>query len=734
MKKIWRRVLGWQLIFMLLVAFFPGAALAAEKPDFTLEQAIRLVKENFDIPAGFTKFESSYNSYDNRLIWSLNWNATGEPGGSFNAEVNAKTGEIINMRLWQYELTPQQGIKLPSISATKARAIAVELVERLLPQRLDELKLLPAEDQIVPLNPYDRVTYAVRWQREVNGIPVAGDGVTVEVRGDTGQVVGYNLSWIEADFPAAGGAISQQQARQVFEDNEMLELQYFLASIRPLAETGEKEQPQLVYRLYHPSNGVIDALQGEPLQLEDGMWLRDGGLGGMGEMARDMEQKSMANGGAPVPLSPEELQEIERTARLISQAEAIAALKKWVEVPAYLILSNANLMADWQEPETRIWNLHWYNEQAEADQIRYLSGRVNAVNGELMGFDLYYEPADPSKPGSLNREEARQLAEKFLKQVQPQRFAQVEMDKNYVSDWDPQPLKQGENPRMQRFNYHRVVNGVVFPGNSMNIAIDTVAKRVTSYSLSWQNLNFPAPRGLLTARQANDVFLAERPLTLTYTQVYIPNKQAQMRLVYQPTVAPGKSFFELIDAKNGQPLDWQGKPLAQQPRVYHFNDIAGHFAAREINLLGQAGIFGEYGNAFHPDEKVTIVSLLRAMLMANDGIWGVNELTDAEILKRARDRKWLQEDLTATDTVNRETLAKLMVRMLNLERAAGIEGIYQVPFDDSGGLPSGSIGYVALTWGLGIIPVDDNNFVAARPVTRAEAAFALVKAMVNKQY
>lgn len=732
MKSIWWRMLGWQLILLLLMSFFPGAALAAEKADVTLEQAIRLVKENFDIPAGFTKFESSYNSYDNRSLWSLNWSAPEEPGGNFSAQVDARSGEIINMRLWQYEQrTPEQGLQLPLISATEAREMATELVKRLLPQRLTELKLLPAEDQLVPLNPYDRVTYSVRWQRVVNGIPVEGDGVTVDVLGDKAQIVGYYLNWTEADFPAPEGAISQQQARQVFEDNEMLKLQYFLADIRPLAEAGEKKQPQLVYRLYHPSNGVIDALKGEPLQLEDGMWLRDGGLGGMGE-AVDMAQKSMANGGAPVPLSPEELQEIERTAKLISQAEAIAAFKKWVEVPAYLTLSNANLMADWQEPETRIWNLSWHNEQAEAGQIRYLSGRVNAVTGELMAFDLYYEPADPSKPGSLDREKAQKMAESFLKQVQPQRFGQVELDKNYVSDWDPQPLKQGENPRMQRFNYHRVVNGLVFPSNGMNIAIDTVAKRVTSYGLSWQNLNFPAPKGLLTVRQANDAFLAERPLTLTYTQVYAPNKPAQMRLVYQPTVAPGKPFFELIDAKNGQPLDWQGKPLAQQPQAYRFNDIEGHFAAKEINLLGQAGIFGEYGDAFHPDEKITTVSLLRAMLMANEGVWAINELTDEQILKRARERKWLQEDLAAADTVNRETLAKFMVRMLNLERAAAIENIYKVPYADSGEFSQGSLGYVALTWGLGIIRGDGNNFVPEHPVTRAEAAVALVRALANK--
>lgn len=297
---------------------------------------------------------------------------------------------------------------------------------------------------------------------------------------------------------------------------------------------------------------------------------------------------------------------------------------------------------------------------------------------------------------------------------------------------DPQPLKEGKNPRIQRFNYRRVVNGVVFPANGMSIAVDTVAKRIINYNLDWKNLDFPVPEGVLTDQQANGAFLSKRPLTLAYAQIYTSGTPGEMRLVYQPTVPPGKPSFDLIDARNGEPLDWQGKPLAQQPRAYHFNDIEGNFAAKEINLLGQAGIFGEYGDAFHPNEKITTVSLLRAMLMANDGIWGKVELTDEEILKRAKDRKWLQEDVAPGDPVNRETLAKLMVRMLNLERAAKIEGIYKVPYGDSSTLSSGTIGYAALSWGLGIIRGDGSNFMPKYTVTRAEAAAALVRALANR--
>ncbi|MBC7324836.1 MAG: S-layer homology domain-containing protein, partial [Moorella sp. (in: Bacteria)] len=152
---------------------------------------------------------------------------------------------------------------------------------------------------------------------------------------------------------------------------------------------------------------------------------------------------------------------------------------------------------------------------------------------------------------------------------------------------------------------------------------------------------------------------------------------------------------------------------------------------KEINLLGQAGIFGEYGDAFHPNENVTVVSLLRAMLMARNGAWGYTDLKDEEILKRARDEKWLQEDLQGGATVSRETLAKFMIRFLNLERAARVEGIYKVPYNDAASLSPGSLGYVALTWGLGIIRGSGSTFEPGHSVTRAEAAAALVRAMAS---
>lgn len=729
MKRTRHRFLVWSLLALFMLSLFPAGALAAEQPAISLEQAIRTVKDNFDIPKEYTNFQSGFNNYDNRQMWNLNWTASGEPGGEFHAQVDAETGEVVNMNVWENKYQPEPGLRLPAISKAQAQDIAAKMLNQLAPARVPELKPVADDGQVISLNNYGPTTYSFIWQREVNGAVFPGNTVTIGVRGDDGKVISYNLNWTKADLPATGGAISPDKAKEVFANAKMLELQYFLAgSSRPLA-AGEKAKVILVYQLHHPSNGVIDALTGEPITLEDGRWFGNVGYGEGGRGSYDMmAQKSAAAAPSLTPLSPEELKEIEKAAKLISQDEAIAAVKKWVNIPDNLVLRSTGLMADWQSPDTRVWNLNWNTEKQDKGLYEYLGARVNAQTGELLGFDRSRPYPGQDVAGSIDRAGAQQVAENFLKKVQPDKFKEFKLNENSAY-WGPRPLIAGQNPATQQFNYQRVVNGIVFPGNSINVTVDTVNKEVTNYNLEYANLDFPAPDNILSAQAANEAYFTSRSLTLSYNQVYGSAGPEAVRLVYQPISTPGKQVSNIIDAKTGESLDWQGKPLSRLPQAYRFTDIQGNFGETEISLLGQAGIFGEYGDTFRPAENVTLISILRAMLSASNGPWSTVDLTDEQVIKQAKDRNWLKEDLPANSTVNREVMAKLLVRLLNLDRAARVQGIYQIPCTDTAAISQDSMGYVALAWGLNIMKGDGQTFGPDQSVSRAEAAVALVRAL-----
>ncbi|MDA8227986.1 MAG: PepSY domain-containing protein, partial [Desulfitobacterium hafniense] len=99
---------------------------SSSKPVISLEQAVEIVKNNFSIPAEYSRFSSGYNDYNNRAVYSLNWDAIEEPHGSFRAEVDAKTGEIVNMNRW--DGSKQTSFAIPVLSAGEAEKIAAELV------------------------------------------------------------------------------------------------------------------------------------------------------------------------------------------------------------------------------------------------------------------------------------------------------------------------------------------------------------------------------------------------------------------------------------------------------------------------------------------------------------------------------------------------------------------------------------------------------------------------------
>jgi hypothetical protein len=715
----------------MISTLLPVTALASAQA-VPLEQAIQTVKQNFIVPPEYTTFNSGFNKSENRSSWSLNWNNPSDNGGHFGAQVDAGTGEIISMNCWKPETIPNN--RIPSISQLQAQKIAFELMQKLVPNRVSSLTLIP-DTQLISLTSYGRSNYTIRWQRMANNIPVLGEGAHVEINAATGEVLSYNLNWSNLAIPAATGVISADLARQSFLQEGIVQLQYVLANnMRPLV-SGQKQSPFLVYRIDHPSNGVIDALTGKAIVLQDGYWL-SGGRGGEGMYLMD-QAKSEAK--APnIPLTPQEKEEISHTSNLITQEEAANAIKKWVDIPNNLVLQSANLDSDWRDPSLRIWNLSWSSASLKESLLlssripQGLYGRVNAQTGELLGFNLDL-PQSGDSANTISQETAQAVANDFLKKVQAGRFAQLKLDQISADREKAVKIFPVYNPTTWNFNYLRIVNGINFPGNGADIRVDRASQKIVSYNLNWVDSNFPPAQNVVGLDKANELYLQAAPLTLCYSTYYRSNQSLpEMSLIYQPQTPPGQTYFSMIDAKSGAKLNEQGQPIAQRSGAIVFNDITGNFAEKEISLLGQAGLMGEYQDAFHPNENIKLADLLRVMLATASGIDSTRNLSDQDIMKRSMVLGWIKEDLQPDSSVSRGLLSQLMVRYLALEYLAQLPEIYQLQYQDSSSISTDLKGYAALCWGLGIIRGDGVNFYPQHTLSRAEAAFALVKSLGTK--
>lgn len=701
---------------LLLVILLPITALGAVPTNsnsgqvgspgsISLDKAIKIVKQNFNIPSDLQEFSSGFDSYDNRQVWRLNWTAPEGKEGSFTAEVDANSGEIMGMYRWLGQST--SGSKIPSISMTQARQIGQKLLNQLLPSKSSDL-VMDKKSSIIPLDSYG--SYNIYWKRTYNKIPVGIDYASIEIDRHSGEILHYNLHWTNTKLPEPVGIISQKQAGEVFSNEQMLKLQYiFPSTVQPLKGDQKPPAPRLVYAIKHQSDAMIDAFTGTPVIAENIM----SGAGGMGESAKRMN--SAVTRDEAFTLSPEEQREVEKSAELITQGQAVEAVKKWVKIPDNMELRSAGLEKNWNSPGLRTWNLNW--QLTATTSYGNLWAQVNAANGELLNFHLNLPPVEGTTP-AIGKDEAKQIAEGFIKGIQPQRWNKVTFYDNSLQDNSPE-----RDTGAWFFNYLRLVNGALCADDGIRITVDAKRKQVSSYSLDWTEASFPSTTGILGTDKANEVFLKTIPLKLRYTFIQKPGEQPLVRLVYFPESKDGLS---MLDAKTGEPLYQNGQSVSDKPRSYVFNDVEGHFAQKEISLLGQAGIFGEYGNSFHPDENITLRSLLKAMLASREGIYGIGKIEDQELINRCQRLGWIKENADLNSQINRDSLSLLMLRFLEIEYLTQIEGIYQVPYQDTAQLFPTSKAAAALTWGLGIIKADGKTYDPAHIVSRGEAAAALV--------
>lgn len=721
LKRLFNIVVACLLLLQITV--YPGYAIGAEqtvpaptssvgKTSISADQALQIAKSNFKIPEKYTQLFTSFNDYNNRPSYSLNWNSSEPPGGSFHVEVDANTGEILSMNNWDQPGKPS--FKIPAISAAEAENTALDFVTKLAGKYLPDLKLVKDQGQVVTLNNYQPFMYNFRWVRVVNGIPFPENGINISVGGEDGQAKGYNFNWTkDLVFPDASKVIAPQNAIQAFTDTPMLELQYYL----PPVMNPNDPTPQRVLPVYNLSsqyfNGAIDALSGKPVTLDSqtSLYKSFGSVNGVLGTITQPAQSSSTTGVN---------QDTKANAPQISRDEAVEIVKKFIDIPKELTLLNSSLNPDWQNPNTQMWQLEWRNQPYGPGDNRYVSVRVNASTGDLIGLSMpsSINTKDTTEP--LSREDAQKIAEEFLKRIQPQRFTETKIQ-------TPFPYGGMMPSNRQSFNYVRQVNGIPVSNNSMNITVDTVGKGVIEYNMNWSNVEFTSLDNLITPNKATELFLKERPLTLGYTLLYQQTEQKDVRLVYQPQINYSPSTTQMIDAKTAELLDWYGKPESQWVKPVYFIDIEGNFAEKEIGLMGLTGAFSEYGEKFNPDETATVLELLRAMAVA-EGNGRDHVLSDDEVLKLAKDRGWTKGDTYIPYELNREYLSKIVIRLMGMETAAQTKGIFAVPFRDANSISADSLGYISLSWGLGILKVDDSTFAPQKSVTRAEAAYALVHA------
>ncbi len=692
--------------------------------DSELKAAIIKIKGKFDVPERLTEF--SYHVQDSKDItyWQLSWR---DKDYSEMMEIRyGSDGNVYQYYYYDSEVRHSDKKKPYVVTRENAKKTADAFLKTTLPDEHMNFKEAKNEQN------YDYGNHSIRYQYFKNGILVEGADAFVNVNAITGAVTHYSTSAIfSLDYPDNDKVIGKQKAEEAYKSEIGLRLAY-RSKIKYDKDGAAIER---IYPVYVPRHGYeygIDAISGKRISLLDRYihpYAKDvyGGGREMMNSSYAMEQK--------VNLLPSEENAIKGIEGIIPKDEA---LKKVQEkgIPGFdkeYKLTSSNLSKGYLfTKDSYIWSFNYTKgneEEGKTYENIYVS--MDAQTGEILSFganNMLYD----SRKGEGKLEDIQKEAESFLKAFVGEKFSQTV----YEPEEQLYEAYKAEAIRFLRLTYYRKVNGVIFPDNNISITYDTLLKRVTNYSLTWYEVEFPPVDKVANLDDIYSKLFTENPIELQYRIIHKFNDQKEIFLIYNPK---GNKII-IFDANTGSRLDYNGDDIetAKPQGSIEYTDIKGHFAEKYINDLAQIGI-GLGGEKYLPNEEIAQKDLMLLIsqsysyayhIMGEEQNWN-DEKLDNMYKDLIRKGVILQNEKRPDEKVAREEAVKYLVRALGFSKIAEKSEIFVKAFTDSSEINTENAGFVAVAKALNIINGADGKFYPKRELTKGEAAVMIYNYLVN---
>lgn len=694
-----------------------GVAVAASESTASsedLEKMITTIKAKITIPSDLSNFSYNYysgNSSDTDYNWNLNWSSK---DGYKNISVNCDSKGRISS-YYYYTNGNYKPVYLQEELKEKADAF----IKSIAPDIFTKLQYTGTSSSA-----FYNGTYTYQYQRVENGIPMPDNNVSVSVNYQTGEVRSYNANWLyDITIPSSSVKITKEDAAAKVGKDIKMTLSYKSA----YTIYSDSKNSAKAFLAYVPDKSYIavDAVTGKVYNTQSS-WAATKGM----ENAYATADKASIAGG----LTPEEVAEVDSIKGLITKNDAVKAVKGNTKLLFDKNMSSnaANLYKNsGSNGASYVWSISFSDpreikENSEDTYRAYAYATVDAKTGKIISYYSsvkgYYNTSKEEWENAkvkYTSKQGKSILESFVKEQIPEYFKNSvytgASDDYVIAYKDSKPVYGGYS-----YNYQRVNEGIQYDANSIYGSVDGATGKIYSFGYNWdKNVTFESPVNVISADKAFDYYIANEGYRLVY-EVYYENSVTSskedsvytqipsVRLVYRTDISPN-----YISPFTGKQLDYDGKEYIKPVSLYTYSDIEGNSSARNIKLLANMGI-GFEGGLFKPAQAITAGELTDFMTKANFYI-------DSNKYK-----------LTG-NTVSRLDAAKLAVKVLGLEKAAKISGIYTLNFTDQASVSQSDTGYAAIAYGLKILQPNSNNQL--RPgdaLTRQEAA-DLIVGMLNSQ-
>ena len=216
--------------------------------------------------------------------------------------------------------------------------------------------------------------------------------------------------------------------------------------------------------------------------------------------------------------------------------DIIKIVKSKLTIPDNYSEFNYNVSNDFNK---KVWYLNWNTKNG-------MDGGISVSvddRGTIINYNSY-KPQDYTKKKfpQVSKTEARTKAEDFVKRINPSVLSQVKFNES---------TQNLSVEYVYYFNYTRMVNGIPFYNNSVNVEVNTATGEVQSYNLNWtDDLVFPKTDNVISIEAAQKAYREKLGLRLVYN-TKMEDKKTSVYAAYEPKY--GMNYF--IDALTGEKLN-----------------------------------------------------------------------------------------------------------------------------------------------------------------------------------
>lgn len=195
-----------------------------------------------------------------------------------------------------------------------------------------------------------------------------------------------------------------------------------------------------------------------------------------------------------------------------------------------------------------VWQISWNSSNQEKNTN--INVTVNANSGKVINvYNYTYNQNQDSSVVTLTEDQAKKIGEDFLNKINPQEFSQYKL----VPNNSLTNLTKGSTSAYN-FSYIRIANGIPFIGDYLNVGVDGITGKISSYNIKWSDNKIPelSKDNLISVDKANQLLkdnLKFQPRYIPYSDQYgLPGTTQILKLVYMLDTSNGTS----LDAKTGK--------------------------------------------------------------------------------------------------------------------------------------------------------------------------------------